>query len=514
MQQPDGGPRDKEGPKVLTTMPKNLSRNFKGNKIAITFDEYFKLNNEYTEITISPAQETQPIFKTKQKTLEITFKDSLEQNTTYTINFGKGIQDVNESNILKNYSFVFATGPTLDSLLISGNVINSSDNKPVFDATVFIFPLKKDTLFGKKKPSIYTTTDSAGNFSLRNLREDQYTIYALKEQGVDRIYNAPNEEIAFLKDPINLTKDSTNIKLKLFKEIPSIFRIIERKIENDGRISIISNRPIKNPSISFINSGIGKNSFVDFSLNGDSISIWLKEMAFDSLLVSVNESDKPLDTLTFKRGKKDAYIKNILFANNLTGNKIKPGNPLELTFNFPIGAIDMSKVTLLEDSVAKQLESITKLPNSHRKYQVNYPWVAKKRYVLSFLNAAIMDYANVPNKPLKLDFELDEIENYGNLDLTIEKLDSTKNYIVQLLTDKDIIYKETIVKKNMTIRYANIPTGKFKVKVIEDANKNSLFDTGNVKLKIQPEKSWFFEKEIITRANWDRDEVIKIPKDF
>lgn len=151
LQQPQGGPKDTDAPKVLQEVPKNLSRNFNGNKIEITFDEFFKLSNEYTEITISPETETLPNFKIKQKTLEINFKDSLEKNTTYSINFGKAIQDVNESNILKNYSFVFSTGPKLDSLSIGGQVINTIDNKPVLDATVLLYPINKDSLFGKKK---------------------------------------------------------------------------------------------------------------------------------------------------------------------------------------------------------------------------------------------------------------------------------------------------------------------------------------------------------------------------
>jgi hypothetical protein len=514
LQQPDGGPKDTEAPKVLEELPKNLTRNYKGNKIEITFDEYFKLNSEFTEVTISPAQETAPTFKTKQKTLEITFKDSLEENTTYTVNFGKAIQDVNESNILKNYSFVFSTGPTLDSLQISGKVINSTDNKPVLDATVFIFPIKKDTLFGKKKPSLYTNTDSSGNFSIKNLREDTYTIYALKETGVDRIYNSANEEIAFLANPIKLSKDTGEIILKLFKETPTEFKIIDRRIENDGRITIIGNKSIKNPSISFINTNEGKDAIIDFSSKGDTASIWLQELTFDSLKVSINEDNKPLDTLTFKRGKKDNYTKNILFTNNLSGGKIKPSTPLVLTFNLPINSIDLNKVTLLEDSIVKKIVTINKLPNSSRKYQINYPWVVKKNYTISFTDGAIKDYINTSNKALKLNFELDEIENYGNFALVVERLDSSKTYIVQLLTDKNIVYKETVVKENMTITYPNIPTGKFLVKVIEDVNNNGVFDTGNVKLKLQPEKSWFFEKEIVTRANWDRDEVLKIPKEF
>lgn len=515
LQTPQGGPRDKEAPKILIEIPKNLTRSFKGNKISITFDEFFKLSNEYTEISISPSSEIPPTFITKQKTLQITFKDSLEKNTTYTINFGKAIQDINESNVLKNYSYVFSTGPTLDSLQIKGTVINSFDNKPVIDATVFIFRFDRDSLFGKKKPSLFTNTDSSGNFSLKNLRKEKYTLYALKEKSPDRIFNSSDEEIAFLKDPINLNKDTIGVILKLFKEVPEKFRIVDRKIEPDGKISIFFNKPLKDPSLSFIDAPEIKNPIIEFTSKGDTASAWLREIKFDSLKVAILDNKKPLDTLTFRRSQKDLYPKNILFGNNLSAGKIGPGKPLTLTFNSPIQNIDIANVVLLEDSVSKNNFTITKIKNSERNYQVNYPWKTRKRYTLKFKEEAIKDIYDTKNKELKLDFELDEIENYGNLSLNITKLDSTKNYILQLMTDKKILYKEfAIVQKNTTVTIANIPTNKFLVKVIEDLNKNNEFDTGNVKLKIQPEKSWFWDKEIVTRANWDREEKIEIPKDF
>src|SRR6185437_2206270 len=102
--------------------------------------------------------------------------------TTYVINFGKAIEDVNEGNVLKNFTYVFSTGIHIDSLSISGRVINNQTQERENNATVLLFTLKQDSLlFGKKRPTIYTSTDSAGNFSLNNLRPDDYRIYALKE---------------------------------------------------------------------------------------------------------------------------------------------------------------------------------------------------------------------------------------------------------------------------------------------------------------------------------------------
>jgi hypothetical protein len=162
-QPPGGGPRDHDPPKLLKATPPNMTRFFKGKVIQLDFDEYFKINNPYSEITMSPTPAKVPEYKKKQKSIIITLKDSLEKNTTYVINFGKAIADVTEGNIVKNFTYVFSTGAHIDSLSISGRVVNTETGERDKDATVMLFTLKQDSLlFGKKKPSIYATVDSAG----------------------------------------------------------------------------------------------------------------------------------------------------------------------------------------------------------------------------------------------------------------------------------------------------------------------------------------------------------------
>src|ERR1700710_1970178 len=128
---------------------------------------------------MSPTPAKLPEYKISDKSIVINLKDSLEKNTTYVINFGKAIQDVNESNILKNFTYVFSTGAHIDSLSISGKVINTLTGEREKEATVLLFSLKQDSLlFGKKRPTVFTTTDSAGNSSLNNLHAQDYKIYA------------------------------------------------------------------------------------------------------------------------------------------------------------------------------------------------------------------------------------------------------------------------------------------------------------------------------------------------
>lgn len=273
------GTKDSIAPVVLNEFPANFSKNFKEKKISITLDEYIKLNNQQKEISISPDMDRLPQFKVKKKILEITLPDSLEQNTTYTINFGKGLVDYNASNPIINYSYVFATGDQIDSLSISGNVTNALTKEKEKEVRVLLIPISQDSIFGKKKANIFAQTDTVGNFKISNLRANTYRIYALKETNNDRIYNNPDELIGFLKDSIVLDKDLSNINLQISKGTPTKFRVLDKKIENTGRIHLVFNRGVTQPKLTLLNDDENdKTKIVNYSQKEDSAFIYISNL--------------------------------------------------------------------------------------------------------------------------------------------------------------------------------------------------------------------------------------------
>ncbi|MBC7746336.1 MAG: Ig-like domain-containing protein [Flavobacterium sp.] len=514
IQQPSGGPRDTISPKVIKENPKNLTRNFSANNIELEFNEFVKLNNEFTEISISPAIDKLPIFKARKEILNIKFEQPLEANTTYTINFGKAIVDVNESNVLKNYTYVFSTGDKIDSLSISGNIKNSITKQILKDATVFILPVKQDSIFGKKRANIFTTTDSSGNFRLQNLREDNYLLYALKEESIDRIYNNPNEEIGFLPDTIRLTKNIADLVVKVFKQDPQFFSVNEKKIEPDGRITLSFNKALTNPSVSILNPGNLDNlKTVEITSGKDSALIWLPEITFDSIRVAINNNGKPIDTVQISRSKRDSYKRAISFFDNLVAGKIKPGLDLILTLTSPIATFDPVKFSLLEDSIPIKGLQIVKDSSSTRKFKLKYPWKKDREYILNLSANAFTDLFGNKSKPLAQNILLDSEENFGTIALDFTVPDTSKSYIVQWLSQDSKIVRTDIINKNTVLSYIRYPTAKYKLRVIYDQNKNKVWDTGNVKQRRQPEEIWNYDKEITLRPNWDLEEKINIPKD-
>ena len=514
-QLPQGGPRDHDPPKLLKATPENMTRHFNAKTIKLDFDEYFKLTNIYSEITMSPTPAKLPEYKIKDKSVIINLKDSLEKNTTYVINFGKAIADVNESNVLKNFTYVFSTGEHIDSLSVSGTVFNTSTGLKEKDATVMLFTLKQDSLlFGKKKPSVYATTDSAGNFSLNNLHPDTYRIYALKEQTPDKIYNKDDELIAFSKNPIHLERDSANIELKLFKQAPAKFRV-ERRTDADSRMVMTFNRRPDNPSLKILSPpDFDKYKIANFTPTHDTVSLFMRNLAFDSLSVAILDKNKPIDTVYFRKRLKETYSRTIYFNYNISNdNHLKPGTDLVIKTNYPVENFDSNLFTLKEDSAEVSNFTIQKDTSDLRNLVFKYRWKQNDTYILTIDNSAITDIYGDKNKRTFKKFTIDKQENYSLLTLALTVPDTGKSYVVELYNEQKQLLRTDVIHKTSSLVYKNYLTGKYNVKVIYDANNNGKWDSGNVKLKQQPENIWIDEAPITLRANWEQVTPIAIPRE-
>jgi hypothetical protein len=509
----EGGPRDSIPPKIITMLPKDLTTNFKAKKIVITFDEFFKLNDQFKEFSVSPDMERLPTLKIKKKVLEIDFLDSLEKNTTYTLNFGKMIADINESNALKNFTYVFSTGSYLDSLSIIGKVVNSITGSPEVEALAFIVPINRDTILGKRKPSIYATTDSSGNFTLKNLRKDTYRIYALKEKSSDKIYQQATDEIGFIKDSLLLTGNETGIVIKVFKEDASVFRISDRKLNADGSIFMALNQKLRKPGITISNpAGVDAGKKVKFNATNDSVKVWLNDLSFDSVFVGVSEQGKLLQTAKFTRGKKDTYVRNVTATDNIASGLLNPNQSLKLTFSIPVESVDVSKITFLQDSVAKTNFTVTKDTADLLSYDIRYPWVLKRKYDIKFGAGAFTAIFNAKNKDFSKKFELANSDDYGTLKVKIVTPELKKSYILEVINEDKNVVNRLVIANDTTVTFSKYRAGKYFLRVVYDTNRNGIWDTGNVKTRLQPEEIYNEPKELSIRANWDRNETVTIPK--
>lgn len=216
---PTGGLRDSLPPVLLNANPKNGSLNVQANRIVLTFDEYVQLQDVQQNLIVSPVPKINPNVDFKLKTVTIRMRDTLQPNTTYKIELGNAIRDLNESNPIKDYSFVFSTGPYIDSLTLSGNVELAETGQPA-DSTMFVFLYNdlSDSAVFKKKPAYMTRIVKGGEFKFGNLPAGKYHIFSLKDDSGQKMYTSKTQLFAFADSIVVVSGIEHSVKLFAYQE--------------------------------------------------------------------------------------------------------------------------------------------------------------------------------------------------------------------------------------------------------------------------------------------------------
>ena len=218
---PTGGPKDTLAPVLLQAVPRDSTTNFTGNKITLNFDEYVQLDNNLQEqLIVSPTPKVAPSIEAKLKTITIKIKDTLEPNTTYSIDLGNALKDINEGNAFRNFTYIFTTGSKFDSASLSGNVILAENGKIDTTLIVMLHRNLDDSAVVKEKPRYYTRLDTKGNFRFHNLAPGLYNVFALKDPSGQKLYQRNSDLFAFLDSSVNVGLTSSRLVLYAFAGEP------------------------------------------------------------------------------------------------------------------------------------------------------------------------------------------------------------------------------------------------------------------------------------------------------
>lgn len=194
---PDGGPFDETPPRFIGSSPRPGETSSKAKKISMEFDEIVKIEKAAEKVIISPPQLEQAEIKANGKKIQVELFDTLKPNTTYTIDFSDAIVDNNEGNPLGNFAFMFSTGESIDTMEVSGTVLNAEDLEPIKGISVGLHANLDDSAFVKLPFDRISRTDSRGKFTIRGIAPGQYRIYALMDGNQNFLYDSKTEMIAF-----------------------------------------------------------------------------------------------------------------------------------------------------------------------------------------------------------------------------------------------------------------------------------------------------------------------------
>ena len=555
---PNGGPYDEDPPKFVSSTPVPNQVNYKGKKIEILFDELIQIDKPSENVIITPPQMELPIIRSAGKKAVIELKDTLKENTTYTIDFTNSIADNNEKNIFENFSFAFSTGDVIDTLEVSGVLLNAENLEPMPGITIGLHSNLEDSAFVKLPFDRTSRTNDKGQFTIRNIAPGTYHIFALNDVNRDYKFDQPGEDIAFLDSVIvptfeltsrqdtawkdSLTIDTIrtvgytrfmpdNIELRLFKEKFERQYMVKPERPDEKYFTLRFNSKLDTVPVPVPVNFTPEDSawyFVQQTEGGLAVNYWLADSTVwkqDTLQVQVSYPKS--DSLNILRPQTDT-VQLVMRRRPAEKKKKKKDEPepidflgmqvsasgsmnlydtISVTFTEPVLGIDKDMFFLDQkvDTVwnAVDYEFFPDTTNS-LNFFIKRPWKYGEEYRIEVDSAAITSLYGKWNNFFTSEFKIKKEDEYGHFYLNIVGVDTTA--FVELLSSGDAPVRKAKVKDGGVL-FMDLKPDKYYARIIIDTNDNGVWDTGNYAEKRQPEKVYYSPKMYEIMQNWQVEET-------
>jgi len=511
---PDGGPRDERPPRLIPEeSTPNLQTNFEKQRIELTFDEWVVVEDIFNQVVVSPPLEFRPEVTLKKRTVRFDFdpREELRDSATYTIQFGEAVKDLNEKNPAENLRFVFSTGDFLDSLTVSGNIVDAKTGEPVEDALFMLYDNLADSVVRTERPFYFSKTDKQGNFRIENVRAGTFKGFALKDVDFNYRYNLANEQIGF-PDSLIVVSDSTRpITIRMFEETQNL-RVAESNVRRYGRVQLTFNRAPTDAGFSY--EDVGQS--VLYETDQDTINVWYDLETPQRWNLYVQQDTVLNDTIRVDSLARSAWLETAKLRlatriSNQTPQTLNPTRDIEWQFNHPIINVDTSLIRLYEDTLRTEVQPTVSLDTlAPRSVDIRYNWKEGVPYALEAMPGAFTDFFGLENDTLVGTYRVGLRKNFGNLTLRIENLNRDTNYVVQLLRGSSMVDEFQIIGVTQAEKtYETLQPGDYSVQIITDLDRNGRWSPGDYDTRRQPE-TIFTKKLESLRANWEVEATISL----
>jgi hypothetical protein len=431
---PTGGPKDTIPPTLVRAAPESRTTNFPGQRIVLQFDEYIAVEDILNNVLVSPYQPIPPVISYNFRTVTVRFRDILLPNTTYSINFGNAIRDLNEGNPLKGFEFTFSTGDVIDSLSVSGNVTMSETGLVDSSVLILLYNNLSDTAVRTMDPSYIARVRGDGFFEFKNLPPGNFNVFALRDGDNSRTYNSKSEAFAFLDSSITLVDAISGLNLYAYEQVKA------------------PPAPATKPK--------------------------------------ANADKKLKYTTTIVAGKHDL----------LTGLKISFNNSIKDLPENPI---------VLTDSNYNLIQNSGFTADSTRKvFSADPGWKPGSDYRLIIKEGITDSAGNSISGSDTIRFSANTTEAYGRVVLRFTNLDLSEHHVLQFVQSDKIILSFPLTSTEF--RNDLVPPGDYDLRILNDFNRNGIWDPGNYDERKQPERAITLSQKLSIKANWDNERDISL----
>ena len=543
-QAPTGGDKDTLAPIILKVAPDNYSTGIPltGAQFFFTFDEYVKIKNQQN-IFLSPPLKKSAMAKIRGKSVVVYFEeDTLAANTTYTIDFTDVIADNNEGNTYPGFTYVFSTGETIDSMMITGIVQDCNSLAPVKGAKVLLYKNHADSAVFLERPYAAARTDDWGYFAIRNIADTLYRLYAITDDNNDNKYTPGSEKIAFvdtlirprmvvndsipelikfdMKDTLNCQSRKTEYELNLFKERNARQAIVNKVRVSDRTNYITFMAPNAHVDTMWIRGVPDDKLITQFNRQRDCLEVWVNDrrqmpdtfyafvnyLKTDTLgtLSPFTEEVKlinPVPKAKRKQARKNLKHEDTICVYTLTADPEKvEENGFVMTFKLPIIWEGFSEMTCRSVNPKQQEDTLQFAVSQDSTNLLSYRIMPQTKimpgyeYFLKVPKGAFRSLDGWYNDSTEVKVSLPNDDKLSSLTIHLSGVDG--KYIVDLMDDsKRNVLRSYNVREDSDLLFPYLKAAKYCIRITEDKNENSLVDTGDLLTHKQPEKAKFFKLE-------------------
>lgn len=561
---PDGGPLDETPPRFIGSTPAAGALNNTKTKVSLSFDEFIKLEKANEKVVISPPQVQQPEIKASGKKISVNLLDSLKPNTTYTIDFSDAIVDNNEGNPLGNFAFTFSTGSAIDTMEVSGTLLEASNLEPVKGMLVGMHSNLSDTAFTKLPFDRVARTDSRGHFTIRGVAPGKYRIFGLMDADQNFAFSQKSEALAFNDSLViprweerirqdttwvdSLTIDTVverkytyylpdNVILRSFKEdLFSQYLVKNERLTPEKFTLYFAAKADTLPVLKGLNFDERDAFIIEKNLTNDTIHYWVKDSLLykqDTLSLSLNylytdtlnqlvprtdtlnlvaktvkkAVDEPKKKKKKKGEEEEPEPTKFLHVSTYIPSTMDVYDYISLSFDEPIASFDSAAIhlkqkvdTLWEDILFTFEQDSLQL----RKYNLYYEWEPTREYEFSVDSTAFHGIYGLFTDKIKQNIKVRSLEEYGAIYFNVSGCDSIA--FVELLDTQDKVVRKVPVVNGQADFYFLNP-GKYCARLINDTNGNGVWDSGEYETKRQPEMVYYYPQILEPKANWEVEQT-------
>lgn len=521
-----GGPRDTIPPALLSVSPANKSTNLptRGLTIVFKFNELIAAKNASQKLIINPQVEEMPEVSTNGKTLTVTFEKELQANTTYLLQFGNSVVDIHEGNPYPNLSYLFSTGPTLDSSYVTGKAVFALSGKPAPDMQVMLYKDLSDSAPMRGRPDYITRTDESGNYFLSAIKPGKYRLVAIADKNKNQQYDL-SEAIGFASELVDVQDDTLDLKVST-ADAGRLF--VKKKLQPFwGYNKYVLSDTFPNAYI--ISEKALDTDRYEYETRSDTLEVYYRGIYDTRFTFVVKDGKQAFDTVSVQVPGRSEVDTSVARGTRKIGVRTEKSvygsrhDEVVLSFSVPLEEVLADKCVLLMDSIAGPPRFTSEKANEEGNLVTTFHPLYKKRlasklepghkYTLLILPGAVKTYWGTMNTDtLSVVFKTLPADEVSNLQVKLGLPGGIESYVLQLLNSKEQLVAARSGSRSDThaVWFYNLAAGDYSLRLIDDEDQDQKFSPASYVNKQQPERVFFYEKKITLPAGWDVDAEWKL----